>query len=63
MTLLGSHRVNFQPLVANGREAARQIRFWLTQFRLTDEQLFACELALTEAANNAVQHVGAAGRE
>lgn len=56
------HRVEFACNVAAGREAARTLRQFLETCGLPEELLFACELALTEACNNAVHHAGDRGR-
>ena len=51
-----SKRLEFPCNVAAGREAARTLKDFLASRGFDEETLFACELALTEACNNAVQH-------
>src|SRR5690349_15554901 len=41
------------------RTAALQVKDFLREQALTDDELQACELALVEACNNAIQHAGA----
>lgn len=43
------------------RSAARTVNAFLRDEGLHSEELMACELAVTEACNNAVQHAGGAG--
>lgn len=61
--MTNSQRTNFACNVAAGREAARTLRHFLAQHGLDEEILFACELSLTEACNNAVQHATPLQRE
>jgi anti-sigma regulatory factor (Ser/Thr protein kinase) len=51
-----SKRVEFPCNVGAGRGAARSLTEFLAGKGFDEETLFACELALTEACNNAVQH-------
>jgi anti-sigma regulatory factor (Ser/Thr protein kinase) len=51
-------RVSFNPTLREGREAARAVAAHLAATGLRDEDVFACELALVEACNNAVHHLG-----
>ena len=53
--------VTFPCNFAEGRAASRRLCDFLARQGVSQTDLFACELALTEACNNAVQHVGAAG--
>ena len=39
------------------RQAASQVRSFLQEHGLRDEEIWACELALVEGCNNAVQYV------
>jgi serine/threonine-protein kinase RsbW len=48
--------------LADAREATRQIQAFLARAGLGEEFLFACELALVEACNNAVQYTPPARR-
>jgi serine/threonine-protein kinase RsbW len=41
------------------RRAAAQLRSFLSAHRLSEPELWACELAMVEACNNAVQHTRA----
>lgn len=54
--------VTFPCNFAEARAASRRLCDFLARQGASDADLFACELALTEACNNAVQHVGLAGR-
>ncbi len=54
--------VTFPCNFADGRAASRQLCDFLARQGVGQTDLFACELALTEACNNAVQHIGTAGR-
>src|SRR5437763_11434271 len=56
-------RVAFHCDLAEAREAARALRDFLAAQRLDEARLFACELCLAEASNNAVEYVDQAGRE
>lgn len=51
-----SKRIEFPCDKAAGREAARTLQHFLAEHGLNEELLFACELSLTEACNNAVEH-------
>lgn len=51
------HRIAFRCDPAEAREATRALRAFLAEYHLDDTELFACELCLAEACNNAVQHV------
>lgn len=52
-----THRVAFGCDVAQARAASRALRAFLAEHGLDDSELFACELCLAEACNNAVQYV------
>ncbi len=51
------HRVAFRCNLAEARQATRALRAFLADYHLDDAELFACELCLAEACNNAVQYV------
>lgn len=51
-----TRQIEFACDVAAGREAAKTLRQFLEERGIGEELLFACELALTEACNNAVHH-------
>jgi len=57
------HRLSVPPDLAKAREAARKIRHWLARRALDESTLFACELALVEACNNAAQHLSPNGQD
>lgn len=52
-----TRQIEFACDVAAGREAAKTLRRFLEEQGVEEDLLFACELALTEACNNAVHHV------
>jgi serine phosphatase RsbU (regulator of sigma subunit)/anti-sigma regulatory factor (Ser/Thr protein kinase) len=58
-----TRRVAFRSDLTEAREAARTLRTFLADQGLDDARLFACELCLAEASNNAVEYVGDAGRD
>jgi anti-sigma regulatory factor (Ser/Thr protein kinase) len=60
---LGTRQFEFMPTLAEARETARSGREFLAGCGLNEQELFACELALTEACNNAVHHVTTFGRD
>lgn len=49
-------RLEFPCTVSAGRDAARALKEFLAAKGYNEDTLFACELSLTEACNNAVQH-------
>ncbi len=51
-----THRITFRCDLAESREATRALRAFLAGYELDDAELFACELCLAEACNNAVQY-------
>jgi anti-sigma regulatory factor (Ser/Thr protein kinase) len=55
-------RVTFACDFAQARQATEQLREFLAAHGVSGDALFHCELCLAEACNNAVQHVGDAGR-
>ncbi len=52
-----THRVAFGCDVSQARAASRALRAFLADHLLDESELFACELCLAEACNNAVQYV------
>jgi len=56
-------RVAFRCDLTEARAAARTLRNFLAAQGLDEESLFACELCLAEAGNNAVEYADAAGRD
>ncbi len=51
-------RIAFQCNPAEARESTRALRAFLAEHHMDEAELFACELCLAEACNNAVQYVG-----
>ncbi len=49
--------------LARVRPAVLKVREFLAEHGLREEEMHACELALVEACNNAIQHTDGAGRE
>ncbi len=54
-------RITFRCDLGEARAAARALRDFLVTLGLDETELFNCELCLTEACNNAVQHASPTG--
>jgi serine phosphatase RsbU (regulator of sigma subunit)/anti-sigma regulatory factor (Ser/Thr protein kinase) len=56
-------RIVFRCGLAEAREATKSLREFLSQHGLAEQELFACELCLAEACNNAVEYADERARD
>ena len=56
-------RLSVVPDLVSARAAAATVRGFFAEQGVPDQELFACELCVAEACNNAIEYAGAPGRD